>query len=143
MNEQEKLEKKHKIRTYVWTAGILVVLVALMFFLIEKPHEEPNVKDVIGAISNCFIVPAALLGGVGAISYMATLGAYDGLIYSLKNFGLHNLIGGNPMKKKTQTFREYKEQKDEKGRKWFPNFLWVGVASLIIGIILAIVYLLM
>ena len=70
---------------------------------------------------------------------MAKLGAYDGLVYSFKNFGLHTLIGGNPNKKKTQTFYEYKTAKDEKGRKWFPNFLWVGVASLVIGIILAIV----
>ena len=61
------------------------------------------------------------------------------LTYSFKNFGIHNLLGGNPKKKKTQTFREYKEDKEEKGRKWFPHMLWVGIASLVVGIILAIV----
>lgn len=124
---------------YIWTVGFVLVLVAMMFFLVEKPHEEQSASDVLGALSNCFTVPAALVGGVGAISYMAHLGAYDGLTYSFKNFGIHNLLGGNPKKKKTQTFREYKEEKEEKGRKWFPHMLWVGIASLVVGIILAIV----
>ena len=139
MDQQQGYEKKLKIRTYICTVGFVLVLVALMFFLIEKPHEEPNAKAVLAAISNCFVVPATLVGGLGALSYMGHLGAYDGLTYSFKNFGLHNLLGGNPKKKRTQTFREYKEEKDEKGRKWFPHMLWVGLASLVIGIILAIV----
>lgn len=137
--DQEKYEKKLKIRAYVWTVGFTLMFVAVMFFTIEKPHEQENAKAVLGALSNCFIVPAALVGGFGALSYMAKLGAYDGLTYSFKNFGLHNLLGGNPKQKRTQTFREYKEEKDEKGRKWFPQLLWVGLAALVIGIILAIV----
>jgi hypothetical protein len=137
--DQEKYEKKLKIRAYVWTVGFTLMLAALMFFTLEKPHEEENAKAVLGALSNCFIVPAALVGGFGALSYMAKLGAYDGLVYSFKNYGLHTLIGGAFTKKKTQTFREYKEEKDEKGRRWFPHLLWVGLAALVIGIILAIV----
>ena len=137
--DQENYEKKLKIRAYVWTVGFTLMLVAVMFFLIEKPHEQEGAKAVLIALSNCFIVPAALVGGLGALSYMAHLGAYDGLTYSFKNFGLHNLLGGNPKKKRTQTFREYKEEKDEKGRRWFPHLLWVGLAALVIGIVLAIV----
>ena len=137
--DQEKYEKKLKIRAYVWTVGFTLMLAAVMFFTLEKPHEQETAKDVLGALSNCFIVPAALVGGFGALSYMAKLGAYDGLVYSFKNYGLHTLIGGAFTKKKTQTFREYKEEKDEKGRRWFPHLLWVGLSALAIGIILAIV----
>ena len=137
--DQEKYEKKLKIRAYVWTVGFTLMLVAVMFFTLEKPYEQENARAVLGALSNCFIVPAALVGGFGALSYMAKLGAYDGLVYSFKNYGLHTLIGGAFTKKKTQTFREYKEEKDEKGRRWFPHLLWVGLSALAIGIILAIV----
>ena len=137
--DQQQYQKKLKIRSYIWAIGFTLMLAALMFFLIEKPYEKETATDVFAALSNCFIVPAALVGGFGALSYMAKLGAYDGLVYSFKNYGLHTLIGGAFTKKKTQTFREYKEEKDEKGRKWFPNLLWSGLGSLLIGIILAVV----
>ncbi len=139
MDGQERLEKKLKIRSYVFAVSFLLMLVTVMIFTIEKPHEKEGASAVIGAISNCFTVPGALIGGFGALSLMAKFGAYDGLVYSFKNFGLHTLVGGNPKKKNTQTYYDYKKEKDEKGRKWFPNLLWVGSASLAIGIILAIV----
>ena len=137
--DQQQYEKKLKIRSYIWAVGFTLMLAAVMFFTLEKPYEEQTAKDVLGALSYCFVVPAALVGGFGALSYMAKLGAYDGLVYSFKNYGLHTLIGGAFTKKKTQTFREYKEEKDEKGRKWFPQLLWCGLGSLVIGLILAIV----
>ena len=141
MDNQQQFEKKLKIRSYLWAASFGVMLVALMFILVAKPHEQENAKEFVRALSDCFVVPAALLGGIGGLSLMAKLGAYDGLAYAFKNFGIHNLIGGNPNKKKYQNFYDYKKEKDETGRKWLPQFLYVGLALLFVSIILSIVYL--
>ena len=140
MDGQERFEKRLKIRTYLWTVSFGLMLAVSMFIFISKPHEQENAKEFIRALSDCFVIPAALLGGIGGLSLMARLGAYDGLIYSFKNFGIHNLLGGGFKKKKIQTFYEYKQEKDEKGRKWLPSFLYVGLVMLGVSIILSIVY---
>lgn len=127
---------------YLFSVAMVLVLVAIMFFTLEKPYEEETAKEIVGAISNCFIVPGALVGGVGALSYISRLGGFDGLTYAFTNFGLHTLFFTNPKKKHT-TFYDYKEAKDEKGRKWFPNMLAAGGGALAVGIILTVVYLIM
>ena len=141
MMDRGSLEKRNRIFSYLWVGAFAVMLVLLMFFTISKPHEQENIKEFFGALSNCFVVPAALLGGIGGLSLMAKLGAYDGLSYAFRNFGIHNLIGGNPKAKRAQSFYEYKQEKEEKGRKWLPQCLYVGLGLLAVSIILSIVYL--
>lgn len=128
---------------YIFTSLMTLVLVGIMFFAVEMPYNEESAKEVVGALCNCFTVPGVFVGGVGALSYVGRLGGFDGLTYAFKNFGLHTIFFTNPKKKRTESFYEYKQEKDERGRAWLPNMLFAGLGSLTIGIILMIVYLIL
>ena len=138
----DESEKRQIIVSYVkW--GIACIAIALFcFFVTEKPYEQATAADVVGRIANCFVVPGVVLSGIGALSYVSFLGGYDSLSYAFVNFGLHNLwVKRQP--KKYKNFYEYKEEKNEKGRKWLPRALTVGLISLAIGIVLTVIYLIM
>ena len=65
----------------------MVALVAIvLMFIYEKPFSQEGAKEIVGAISNCFTVPGVVLSGMGALSYLAHKGAYDGLGYIFSNF---------------------------------------------------------
>ena len=134
----EKQDFAKKIIPYVkW--GVFATIAIVLMFIYEKPFSEENVKEVIGAISNCFAVPGVLVFGMSGLTYLASLGAYDGLTYIISNFSLHSLIPGHHKDEK-QTLYEYKQAKDEKGRKWQSQAMVIGLCSLGISIILLIVY---
>ena len=79
------------------------------------------------------------MAGVGALTYLAKLGAYDGISYAFSNFALHSLIPGMH-KDKHESFYEYKKAKEEKGRKWLSHLFFVGLVPLAISVVLLIVY---
>ena len=139
--EHRGLEKKESFLSYGVAWGIALMLVFFMIVTVARPLEKGNRSELVCALSNCFAVPAALLGGIGGLSLMARLGAYDGFVYSFKSFGIHNLVGGDPKAKRTQSFYDYKRQREKNGRKWLPEFLYVGLILLAVSIILSIVYL--
>ena len=134
----EKQELAKKYMPYVkW--GIFAIVTIVIMFIYEKPFSEENAKKIVGAISNCFAIPGVLISGMSGLTYLASLGAYDGLTYIFSNFSLHSLIPGHHKDKK-QTLYEYKQAKDEKGRKWQSQAIVIGLCSLGISIILLIVY---
>lgn len=135
-----KAGKAAKRNVYFLTAAVLIVLVIVMFFTVEEPHKKTTAKDVVGALSNCFLVPGAVIGGIGGLSLIAKCGGYDGITYAFKNFGLHNIFFSNPKQKRTQSFYDYKKEKDEKGRTWLPSFLYVGLGGVAVSVLLLIVY---
>jgi len=131
-------EKKKLIIRYVKTA-LSLLLVFTVCLVIENPFEAEDAKGVIWALCDSFTVPGVLFAGIGALSYFAYLGAFDGIGYAFTNFGLHNLwVTKQP--KKYKSFYDYKVAKDEKGRTWWPHILIVGLTSLAISLILLIVY---
>lgn len=134
----EKEALVRKILPYIrWCFLTICMIIAL--FIYEKPFEQEGAKEIIGAISDCISVPGALVSCIATLSYFAKLGAYDGLTYTFSNFSLHSIIPGHH-KDKHKTLYEYKQEKDEKGRKWLPQALQVGLVTLGIGVILLIVY---
>ena len=137
MDEARK-KKTQLVIKYAITAAVLLTCVVLCMFW-EEVFSKDNAKDVFGGLCNSFTVPGVVFAGVGAISYLSTLGAYDGIGYAFSNFSLHNIfVTRQP--KKYKTLYEYKTAKDEKGRVWWPHLLIVGTASLLISLLLLIVY---
>ena len=135
MQKKELLQKSFP---YIkWSVFALMIIVAM--FLYEKPFDHEGAGEIIGSLSNCFAVPGVVISGFAGLTYIASLGAYDGLTYIFSNFSLHSLIPGHHKDKK-QTLYEYKQAKDEKGRKWQSQAMVIGLCSLGISIILLIVY---
>ena len=135
------MQKEEFFKKYVpyikW--GIFGVVSIVLMFIYEKPFSEAETNEIFGSMSNCFAVPGIVLTGFGGLSYLSSLGAYDGLSYIFSNFSLHSIIPGHH-KDKPQTLYEYKQQKDEKGRKWHPQPLIVGAVSLGISVVMLIIY---
>lgn len=126
---------------YVRWLVILAAAIAVCVF-IEKPHEQETAKEAIGKICNCFTVPGVVFAGVGGLSYISHLGGYDSFGYTFSNFSLHN-IWVTKSRKKYDSFYDYKQKKDAKGRKWLPHVLQLGIASLAVGAVLLVIYLIL
>jgi hypothetical protein len=134
----EKQELYKKYMPYVkW--GIVAAVAVVLMFVYEQPFTKEGAKEIAGAISDCFAIPGILMAGVGALTYLAKLGAYDGISYAFSNFALHSLIPGMH-EDKHESFYEYKTAKDEKGRKWLSQLFFVGLVPLSISVIILIVY---
>jgi hypothetical protein len=137
---QEK--NKINIRSYIAPLVALLIAVGVCLYFFNNPFEATGAKDVVMCFCNAFTVPGVIFFGFAVLTYLSSLGAYDGLGYTFYNFGLHNLW---PTKhpKKYKNLYEYKENKDKKGRAWWKSGLVVGLFSLLISAILLIVYLIL
>ncbi|MBO7303859.1 MAG: DUF3899 domain-containing protein [Clostridia bacterium] len=138
MNEEKK---QNGAKKYVWTAFALIMVVGFLLYW-NDPLEKEGAKEIINVVCNSFTVPGVFFSGIAALTYLAKLGAYDSFGYTFSNFSLHNLwFSKQP--KKYKSFYDYKVAKDEKGRHWWKEGLFVGLASLAVSGILLIVYLIL
>jgi hypothetical protein len=97
---------------------------------------ENKSETVLYGLCNCFTIPGILLSGVGGISWAGKFGTFDMLSYGSRSF-FGNFI--KPLAEDLpRTFYDYKKQKDEKGRKWSAEVLFVGLAFLAVGVILTV-----
>lgn len=134
----DKEARKRILIKYGVCAAVYLVFLVLTV-ITENPFAQTDAEGVIGKICNCFTVPGIICAGVGALSYISYLGGYDSFGYAFTTFGLHN-IWTTKQPKKYKTFYDYKQEKDEKGRKWLPEMLFIGLGSIAIGLILLLVY---
>ena len=119
--------------------GIACFVLAVLCFFAEKPYAETELREIMGKISNCFTVPGVVIGGIGVLSYVSYRGGYDGLGYAFSNFALHN-IWTTRQPKRYKSLYEYKEAKDQAGRKWLPHALIIGLGSIAIGSLFTVLY---
>lgn len=141
MNEKEavKTEKKKINKVAYLVTGIIFLVIALAFMWNDGIFEKESSKEIIGSISNGFFVAGGLFAGIGALSYIGSKGTYDTLSYGFTKIGIHQLIPGLP-KDIPESFYDYKKAKEEKGRTWFPNLLFIGLAGILISVIFVAIY---
>ncbi|MBP3577399.1 MAG: DUF3899 domain-containing protein [Lachnospiraceae bacterium] len=141
MNENEtvKTEQKKKDKLKYLITGIVFLVIALAFMWNDGIFEKESVKEVMGSISNGFFITGGLFAGVGALSFIGSKGTYDTLSYGVSKIGIHHLIPGMP-RKDAESFYDYKVAKDKKGRVWFPNLLFVGLAGILLSVVFVVLY---
>lgn len=137
--ENNSQSKKDKLINYSVSAGIYL-LFSLLFMLALGAFSKENASEAMKAIIDAFTVPAIFYLVIGVISLLSSRGAYDGLKYSFTKFGIHNLIPVVGALQKKETLYEYKERKDNEGRKWLPEVFFTGIAGLVISLILLVFY---
>lgn len=141
MDEKETNTTENKQtskKNYVVTAICYLALVALCT-VNEGVFQKESAREVMGAISNAFFLPGMLFAGIGGISKIASTGEFDMLGYGFSTIGIHQLIPGFP-KDKYESYLEYKTAKDERGRRWFPNMLFVGMAGIFVSAVFVMIY---
>ncbi len=121
---------------FKYAAGVmfaLAVFVAGIFA--EGLFQEPDMAERFGILSNCFLFPAVLIGGIGALSWIANEGTFDMLSYGFGTF----LQFLHPQKK-WESFYEYKMRKQENQKGWLKHYLVIGLVCFIASVICLILY---
>ncbi len=136
VNSNEKLHISKK--TYLVTAAVYVVVSVLLMWN-DGIFDKESAREVMGSISNGFFISGGLFAGVGALSLIGAKGTYDTLSYGVTKIGIQQLIPGLP-KDIPESFYEYRKAKEEKGRTWFPNLLFTGLAGILLSALFVAVY---
>ena len=136
------MDDKQKLRLKYIRTGVFVRLAIGLCVWLEKPFAAETAKETVGLLCDCFTVPGIMFLGIGGLTWVAHMGAFDSFGYIFRNFSLHNVWMTKP-KKKYESFYDYKQAKDEKGRPWLTHFAVLGAISLAVGFLLLGVYSLM
>jgi len=133
-------EKRKYLIGYIICGAVLIAGIVAMLF-VRQVFSQTDTKGIMSALSDSFLVPGVVMAGVGGLSKLASLGAYDSIGYLFSRFSLHTFWVTGAKRKKYDSLYEYKQEKDKKGRSWLPYALWTGLCSCGISIIFLIIYL--
>ena len=123
-----------------FVCAVLILCIAAMIVWTYEFSETHTVQEWMSVLSDAFVVPGVLFSGFGLLSFFSTKGAYDAFSYTFSRFSLHSLFPTKQLRKDPDSFYDYKQQKDKKGRRWFPHILYTGLVSLGIGVLFAVLY---
>lgn len=140
MKQTNPEDRKKLLTGYLICAGILIAgIIGMMFY--RQVFVQTDTKTIFGLLSDSFFVPGIIMAGVGGLSKLSALGAYDTFGYLFSRFSLHNFWVTGAKRKKYDSLYEYKQEKDKKGRSWLPYALWTGLGTCALSLILLIIYL--
>ncbi len=141
MKETEQTNgQKQTVSKKTWGLTALSYIALVIFCCFnENIMAVSNAQEAFAVLCNAFFLPGVVFAGVGALTWIASFGTYDMLGYGFRNFGLQNFIPLVP-KAKYDSFYEYKQQKDAKGRHWFKNLLVVGLTGMGISLLMLVLY---
>lgn len=94
-------------------------------------------KDLIRDLCDAFTVPGAVMLCFGILVFATNGGTFDMLAFGVRKF--FDLFRKDLTKVKYRTFYDYRQAQKEKKRS-FLNFVVVGAAFLLVGIVFLIVY---
>lgn len=127
--------KKSKLVQYLIYAAIAVIIFVISICS-RNLSEAATAKESLKILSDSFLMPATLLGGIGALGWIASHGTFDMLGFafsSLKSLMLHP-------KQKQESFLEYKLRKEEKAG-WPKEMFVTGMVCLLASVICLCIYL--
>ena len=128
--------KRDTILQYV--AGIIIAIAIFVAGAFSQGlFEETSLKEVYGCLSDCFLFPAVLIGGFGALSWIAGEGAFDMMAYSI-SFVFNSII--HP-RDKQEKFFEYKLRKEEERKPWLKHWLIIGLVCFALSVLFLLLYL--
>lgn len=131
------MRKRRFIQYGIYTGTALLMFAAGVFG--QKVFQTAETKEIIRKLSDCFLLPGALLTGVGAMTGIASEGTFDMLSYGFYWF----FWGMTHPGKSPESFYEYKMQKAEGRKGWPVPMLVVGLVFLAVSIVLAVVFMTM
>ncbi len=130
----------NKKKAYAVCSGIALVL-ALIYAVVKQIFVFETAKELFRGLSDSFLLPAVLLAGVGGLGWIGSQGFFDIISYGTRSFlgvFIKPISADLP-----KNFYDYREQKNEKGRKWSWEAVAVGLLSLAVSVVFLILYLLL
>lgn len=120
--------------------GGIMALAVLVIALARGAFQAQSLKEAAGILSDSCLIPGVLLAGAGGLGYAASKGAYDSLGYMFSRFSLHSLLPARTSEKRPASLYEYKQEKDQKGRRWTPDVLLTGLCALALSAVFLVMY---
>lgn len=118
---------------------VLAAAVTLMILFYKDAFQIESLRTLYGVLSDAFFVPGVILMGFGIMVHIAEGGFLDGISYSLRRAALSFIPGGRI--KKEETYREYKERKNDTRKKTEVISMYVvGGAFILVSIVFIILY---
>ena len=137
---QVDVQDKHRMKP-LWVALWATVLIAVGHACYKEILNQTSLKAILNIISDSFVVSAAIIGGIGALMWIASFGQFDTLAYAGRwawdRFTLRDLRKNAP---KRESYYDYKMKKEEKRTKHTNPLLWVGLCSLALGFLFYFLY---
>ncbi len=128
---------KNKQRLVQYLIYVAIALIVFVICIVNwNLFEASTAKERLHILSDSFLMPGALLGGIGALGWIASHGTFDMLGYafsSLKSLMLHP-------REKQESFLEYKLRKEEK-TGWPVEMFVVGMICIFASVICLGIYL--
>lgn len=124
-----------KLTKYLVTFAV-GLLIALLVAIYRGAFEAEEAKQVVRYLCDAFFVATICVGGLGALVFVSSEGAFDMLAYGLRSF--FSLFKGTG-KRKYDSYYDYKQSK-AKNKMESGFMLYVGLFFLLVTIVLYIVF---
>lgn len=127
-------------RTGKWIPGLISLGIGLLIFLgvlVSNSFWTVGKPDIYRLLSDACIVPAALVGGVGALLFASNKGTFDMLAYGILHF--FDRYRPNARNEQYKDFYEYKLSKGERQRP-VSHMLIVGIIFFLLSWIFSIIW---
>ena len=116
---------------------VLICCTVVLVLLASRGSFVKSGKDLIRDLCDAFTVPGAVMLCFGILVFATNGGTFDMLAFGVRKF--FDLFRKDLTKVKYRTFYDYRQAQKEKKRS-FLNFVVVGAAFLLVGIVFLIVY---
>jgi len=128
---------KKKLKSWIVNIGTAVLLFIAAAYL-QGLFEATGVQMIMRRLSDCFLIPGVVLGGIASLCWVAVKGNFDMLGYGFKtlfDWMLHP-------RQKQESFYEYKMRQEEKNPEgaWPWRMLIVGVSCIVLSALFAILF---
>jgi len=138
--EQQQQQLRPTKKTYAFCI-MATLTIALGHAYYKELLTQTSAKEIMEILSNSFVVAAAVIGGIGALMWVASFGQFDSLAYACRwvidRFTLRDL---RKNVEKRESLYEYKLKKEEKRLYHTNPLLWVGLGALALGLLFLGVY---
>lgn len=125
-----------KILPYLITA-VLGIAITVIIICVNHIWERESAQGVMQILSDAFLIPGVIIGGVGLLVFASNGGAYDMLGYAMLMF--FNLFRRDVNKRKYKDFYEYRQSKKDR-KHGFAFMLIVGVVFIAVAVVFLILY---
>ena len=116
------------------------VLVIALIYSISMGAFSGTIQDAMKYLSNAFLIPGKLVTGTGLLLWIGSFGTFDGISYTFNNLARRFGTTKRNFGERQQDFYAYKQEKEEKGRVWYPFLVIVGCGSLGLAVLFQILF---
>lgn len=128
--------KKETILQY--GAGILFAIAVFVAGAFSQGlFEQTSAKEIYGCLSDCFLFPGVLLGGLGALTWIGGEGFFDVMSYGFA-FVFNRLIHPRDAQ---ESFYDYKMRKIDNRKPWLKHWFLIGLVCFALSVLFLLLYL--